>query len=70
MNLNQLQQKSTDPIFSKSPSSKASRYSFSSSRPWTLWATPLGKYQISPVSSFSVVKPPFSSTPVRRRDPL
>lgn len=58
------------PIFSKSPSSKASRYSFSSSSPWTLCATPLGKYQISPVSSFSVVKPPSSSTPVRSRLPL
>lgn len=60
----------TYPIFSKSPSSKARRYSFSSSNPWTLWATPLGKYQMSPVLSFSVVKPPFSSTPLKRRDPL
>lgn len=57
----------TDPRFSKFPSSKARRYSFSSSRPCTLWAKPLGKYHMSPVLSVSVVKAPFSSTLVRRR---
>jgi len=52
----------TYPARSKSPSSKARRYSFSLSKPWIVCAWPLGKYQMSPKPSSDTSWRPFSST--------
>lgn len=60
----------TYPWASKLPSSKTRRYSFASSWPWTVCATPGGKYHTSPASSVSTWYWPFWSTADKSRDPL